>query len=316
MAELIPATAPSKYHRVLGEMNAEQPLRIDLFYLANFAETLHLLDTKLDLSTVWPDQIANVVKAWGDHEAETWEGGFVVDLKNGRRAYIESKADGLDWAPKSSVSVAPMNAHDDLPDLPEHHPSELYGWADGPSELNDYLVRLAELSRAETPEWLKDALLPRNQFPPGVNDGDFVSLSMEEFRHAYATLITVSAGLHAPDPNFPTMIQDMKSGEAVRIEDTPFNRAWITAGREFADDARRSSFYWRVEHVVPIAYEEKYAKYVNRRAGSMHLALMSAIARVPGSYRTTKKTLRAALDIQFRRNLAAVVGPPDISHSH
>jgi len=168
MAELISATAPSKFRRVLGEMNAEQPLRIDLFYLANFAETLHLLDATLDLTTVWPDQIASVVKAWDDHEAETWEGGFVVDLKTGRRAYIESQADGLDWGPKSSVSVVPMDVRDSLPALPQHHPSELYGWAESPAELNDYLARLADLSRTEAPAWLKDELLARDQFSPGV----------------------------------------------------------------------------------------------------------------------------------------------------
>jgi hypothetical protein len=309
MDQHIPATAFSKFRRVLGEMNAERPLRIDLFYLANFAETLHLLDTKLDTNTVWADEIAHVVKAWGDHESETWVGGFVVDLKDGRRMYVESRADGLEWGPESSVSIVPVDAGDTLPKLPEDHVSERYGWAESPSELDDYLARLADLSRAETPEWLKGAVLPRDQFPSGVNQGEFVPLTMEEFRHAYATFLDVLDGRRTADPNFPTVVQDAKTGEARQLEDTPFNRAWITAGKEFADEARRLSFYWRVEHVMPIAVNEKYAKYRDRRAGSMHIALLSAVARVPVSYRTTKKPLRAAFDAQFHRHLAVVVGP-------
>ena len=132
----------SKFHRVLGEMNAEKPLRIDLFYLANFAETLHLLAAKPNVHALLPDEIARVVKAWGDYESDAWSGGFVLDLKDGRRVYIESLADGLEWGPASSVSVAPMEAGDTLPKLPSHHPSELYGWAEGPSGLADYLARL------------------------------------------------------------------------------------------------------------------------------------------------------------------------------
>ncbi len=134
----------SKFHRVLGEMNAERPLRIDLFYLANFAETLHLLAAKRDVHALLPDEIVCVVKAWGDCEADAWAGGFMVDLKDGRRIYIESLADGLEWGPASTVSVTPMEVGDALPKLPSHHPSQLYGWAEEPSELADYLARLGD----------------------------------------------------------------------------------------------------------------------------------------------------------------------------
>lgn len=142
MDQHIPAF--SKFHRVLGEMNAERPLRIDLFYLANFAETLHLLAAKPNAHDLLLDEIARVVKAWGDYEADAWYGGFVLDLKDGRRLYIESLADGLEWGPASSVSVAPMDAGDTLLKLSSHHPSELYGWAEEPAELADYLARLAD----------------------------------------------------------------------------------------------------------------------------------------------------------------------------
>jgi len=175
---------------------------------------------------------------------------------------------------------------------------------------------LISLSSGETPEWLKGALRPLNEFPIGCAQGDFVPLSMEEFRHAYATFDAVLAGRRTVGVQYLDLIQDAKTGDAVRLEDTPFNRAWITAGMEFSDEAKRISFYWRVERVLPLAAEEQYAKYRNRAAASMHIALVSAIARVPGSYRTTTKTLRASLEALFLRNRAVVEGRPSGAKDH
>lgn len=176
--------------------------------------------------------------------------------------------------------------------------------------------QLISMSSGETPDWLKSALRPIDEFPVGVNQGDFVPLSMEEFRHAYATFDAVLAGRRTIGVKFLDLIQDVKTGEAARLEDTPFNRAWITAGMEFADEAKRISFYWRVERVLPLAAEEQYDRYRNRAAASMHIALVSAIARVPGSYRTTTKTLRASLEALFKRYLAVIGDRPSDAKDH
>lgn len=175
---------------------------------------------------------------------------------------------------------------------------------------------LISLSSGETPDWLKGALRPLDEFPVGTTKGDFVPLSMEEFRHAYATFDAILSGRRTIGVEFLDLVQDAKTGDAVRLEDTPFNRAWITAGMEFADEAKRVSFYWRVERVLPLAVEEQYDKYRDRKAASMHIALMMAVARVPGSYRTTTKTLRASLEALFHRYLAVVVERPSGSKDH
>jgi hypothetical protein len=77
----------------------------------------------------------------------------------------------------------------------------------------------------------------------------------------------------------------------------------------FADEAKRISLYQRVEKVMPIATEKKYRKYVDREAGSFHIALLAAVAAVHFSFRTTPKALRAAFDAEFRHRLAGAVDP-------
>ena len=58
---------------------------------------------------------------------------------------------------------------------------------------------------------------------------------------------------------------------------------------------------------MPIAAEKKYRKYVDREAGSFHIALLAAVAMLRFSFRTTPKALRAAFDAEFRRRLATTV---------
>ena len=149
----------------------------------------------------------------------------------------------------------------------------------------------------------------REIFTPGVHRGEFVSLSMEEMRVAYVTFVNALRGGHPPDASFPGVYVDANTGEAKPVQDTPSNRAWHATGKMFEDEAKRMSFYWRAEHVMPITIDKRYAKYTDREAGSMHVALMSAVAMVPGNHRTTKKALRAAFDAEFRRQLAKTVDP-------
>jgi hypothetical protein len=156
-------------------------------------------------------------------------------------------------------------------------------------------------------------LLPRDQFPPGLDRGNYVALEIEEFRHAYDVFSASLDGLLPRDPDFPAEVQDAQTGLAVPLEDTPFNRAWFASGKLFVDDAKRVSFYARVAEVMPIALDRRYAKYVNRGRGSFHVALLGAVAGVAFSSRTKPKALRAAFDAEFRRRRAAVVDPGPIA---
>jgi hypothetical protein len=58
--------------------------------------------------------VASVVRAWADCESDTWTGGFVLELNDGSRVYLEGfESDG--WGPHSAASVVPMPAGNDLP---------------------------------------------------------------------------------------------------------------------------------------------------------------------------------------------------------
>jgi hypothetical protein len=107
-----------------------------------------------------------------------------------------------------------------------------------------------------------------------IGSGEFVPLTIGEFREAYATFGDGLDGKLSRDPDFPSEYLDAVTGAARPLQDTPFNRAWIAAGKLFADEAKRISFYQRVEKVVPIAEGAKYSKYVDRNTGSYHIALL------------------------------------------
>jgi len=148
------------------------------------------------------------------------------------------------------------------------------------------------------------AQVPTGERRAAIISGEFVPLTLEEFRNGYATFGDGLDGKLPRDPDFPAEYHDAVTGE-----DTPFNRAWIEAGKLFIDEAKRISFYQRVEKVMPIAADKKYGKYVDRQAGSFHIALLGAVAAVRFSFRTTPKALRAAFDAEFRHRLAAAVDP-------
>jgi hypothetical protein len=149
-------------------------------------------------------------------------------------------------------------------------------------------------------------LMPREEFPPGLDRGEFVPLSVMEFRRAYVLLQDGLDGLLPKDLDFPEFIQDAATGEPKAFEDTPFNRAWHAVAKHFDDIPKRISFQYRVLKLMPMIRKEgKYAKYlVNKRP---HIALLAAIASVPFSARTTPKALRAAFDREFRQRLASTV---------
>jgi hypothetical protein len=147
----------------------------------------------------------------------------------------------------------------------------------------------------------------KHQVPPGGPEGEFVSLSVEEMRAAYATFVAALRGDLPPDADFPADYVDANTGETKPMLDTPSYRAWFATSKLFEDDAKRTSFYWRAQHVMPITSDKRYAKYIDPAAGWMHVALMLAVAMVHGSDRTTKKALRAAFDAEFRRQLAKTV---------
>ena len=81
-----------------------------MLYLSGLAETLALIDRENAQEPGSHDlnvrAIARVLRAWGDFEGDTWAGGFVLELLDGRRVYVESYADGPDWGADFCISRA------------------------------------------------------------------------------------------------------------------------------------------------------------------------------------------------------------------
>lgn len=146
------ATPPSKFMRILFQMNGQQPPRIDLFFVTGFADTLRFIELqnarRPGTHALDPAEVARVTWAWGDFEADCWSGGFVVDLRDGRRAYLESEAADREWGQGSRAKVVGMPPDLVRPVLSKTHGSELYGWTDEVSEIQEFLDRLAAADRA------------------------------------------------------------------------------------------------------------------------------------------------------------------------
>jgi hypothetical protein len=144
MDQNIPMPAHTKFLRVLYQMWEYEEW--DLRYLAGFGETLSLIETEnakeAGKYALQPDTIARVLAAWVDCEHDGWHGGFVVELQEGRRVYLESYSDGSAWGPGSGASVTPMPAGSDLPELSSTHASKLFGWSSNLPELDEYLRRV------------------------------------------------------------------------------------------------------------------------------------------------------------------------------
>ena len=124
------------------DMMRAKPMR-DIFYLSNLMETLRRLDPQRDRFE--PTDIEAVEAAWGSFDTDVfWNGGFVVRLRDGRRAYIESDAGKGDWEGDAEIRVEMMPASLRYPKPTDELHQSLFGWDDGPfEELEEYLTRLA-----------------------------------------------------------------------------------------------------------------------------------------------------------------------------
>jgi hypothetical protein len=146
MDQSVAAQSSAKYRSVLLEMRRDASPGLNMLYLSGLAETLAVIERQNVQAPGSHDlnirAIAGVLRAWGDFEGDSWAGGFVLELINGRRVYVESYADGPDWGSDCRVSVVPASPHSALPKLPPGHDSELYGWIEDLPELDDYLRRL------------------------------------------------------------------------------------------------------------------------------------------------------------------------------
>jgi hypothetical protein len=142
--------------------------------------------------------------------------------------------------------------------------------------------------------------------PSSRDAGYFAPIDLVAFQTGVATYMTALREGVPPDPTFPDTAWDPVTRKVTPLQDNPFTRAAHAASKLFEDAAQRIGFMYRLQALMPIAFDRKYDQYRNDGAGTMHLALMTAIAYAPCSPRMTPKVLRASFDKAFREILPQV----------
>jgi hypothetical protein len=149
--------------------------------------------------------------------------------------------------------------------------------------------------------------------PSSHDPGFFSPIDLVAFQTGVATYMTALREGVPPDPTFPETSFDPVTRKTWPLQDNRFTRAAHEASKLFTDDAERTGFMFRLQALLPIAMGPKYDKHRNDEAGTMHIALMTAVAYAPCSPRMTPKVLRASLDNAFRKILPAVEAA-DVEH--
>jgi hypothetical protein len=142
--------------------------------------------------------------------------------------------------------------------------------------------------------------------PSSRDPGFFSPIDLVNFHTGVATYMTALRNGVPPDPTFPETAFDPVTRKVTPLQDNPFTRAAHEASKLFEDDAERTGFMFRLQALMPIAMGPKYDKYRNDEAGTMHIALMTAMAYAPCSPRMTPKVLRASFDKAFQKILPQV----------
>ena len=85
-----------------------------------------------------------MVQAWQGFEEQAWDGGYLVELTDGRRADIMIVVEDHNWEEKVEVTVDFYPAGTDyLSDvIAENHCVRMYGFTDQVQALNDFLEEL------------------------------------------------------------------------------------------------------------------------------------------------------------------------------
>lgn len=84
--------------------------------------------------------VKRVIRAWHDPKFESWCGGFVLELIDGRRLYLES--DESEIGPPWNVSMIELPTGQGMPQLSSRHIVNRVGWRTDLSKLDEYFQHL------------------------------------------------------------------------------------------------------------------------------------------------------------------------------
>jgi hypothetical protein len=82
--------------------------------------------------------------AWIDAAGETWSGGFVARLKNGRRAHVDGRAGRSQWSGEDcDIEAGLLEGGEQHPERGVRHGWQDHGWDDAMARrLNELLDRV------------------------------------------------------------------------------------------------------------------------------------------------------------------------------
>lgn len=86
---------------------------------------------------------------WAEHSASDWEGGFLMQLADGRYAYLTGWCDYTGWGCQDGARVTFYDSLPALDSLPPHsewssQPPAPNDWDDEPADLNRWLTEKAQ----------------------------------------------------------------------------------------------------------------------------------------------------------------------------
>jgi hypothetical protein len=89
------------------------------------------------------DDLAAVEAAWVS-VGESWSGGLVARLKDGRRIHVDGRAGRSHWSDDSDIEAGVLDAGHSLPELASRHGWQNHAWDERTARaLNALLGRLA-----------------------------------------------------------------------------------------------------------------------------------------------------------------------------
>lgn len=110
-------------------------------YLDHFVQVLCRLDARRHGFSV--DDLQAIEGAWVGEAGESWSGGFVARLVDGRRAHADGRAGGAHWSEDSDIEASLFGANEPLPELGARHGWQGHAWNEGVARtLNELLDRL------------------------------------------------------------------------------------------------------------------------------------------------------------------------------
>ena len=144
MGELIPfANNAERLYAIADSIPPRQGFGTT--YLMPFVEIMNRLDPIVH--GIARQDVAAARQAYMNLEDWGWEGGFVIELTDGRRAMIDLIAEDFAWddndKTEMTVELKPADFDYMSPDMPRDHSVRLYGFVEDLPDIATFLERLA-----------------------------------------------------------------------------------------------------------------------------------------------------------------------------